>query len=920
MDAPNARLHDPKSDAPSRGTAGSAALPEPIDVPLGPPGVDAPEGERLPAMQGPAREGAPAISAISDVTFPNETLVVTGAGLAGARLRVWAGGRLADVEPLRTAADRMQAVVPRDLPTAVMLVWPVRGEAMGAPIRVNGATLWWAWPARARACASGQTVRVFGKSLTLGDASPHVYLRGPGRSEWLRVVGSNPYHLEAALPDDLAAGTYCVWAHNGSGGAWGWSEAASFDVVAAPDEAALEEFRVDGFAAARTDGNDWEAITAAVHAAEEAGGGIVVFGPRAYHVDRPVTIAGDGPHGIHLVGAGMGEHRWSNAPAPDDHKVEHTLSAAFTAIEPLPDQPSPPELVRLTRRYSSVRDMTLLNHADGAKQRCLGVCAHDVVVERVRAIVVDERPRFEGWDVPEDQVTQAQYQQRLQDEGVMRIDAPGKANIVVRHCEFHHPGAGIDTPRLRGKLHHHPDSAPCPPGTDYIQIADCCFRGYFDGRLEPYMKDRRWQGLRGWLNMAWVNNNCRNVIVERCDLAGADKAHFKVMTRSLNHVNTSIRELYLAHNTGHDLAPTSMSPGYHENKGEQFLFHLMYPQGGLFDVVDASDDSVTVDPSDPRYGPGDGRRPAVDFNGLEFGAVPGDADVNPTHWVVFLCAGRGAGQYRVVRECKRRAGRAVLRLEEPWRVAPDATSRLTLNAAYRRIIIYGNEIDGGFSDHRIKSHGVTFWANSFENVIAGNTYRNLAGGVVINTFYRCPTGWNLTRDNRIENMRGNGGDTVFPGKAAFYVDHVRALSPAAEDRVWYSVGNIARSNRCSGADVVAFLHRPDYARIDPSNPNLPEATRELLLMPRGDNTVVNYEYPDTPNGGIMMSVVENNLFDTADEGIVISSPVNWLLLRDNEVRLSDPAQPVIVDESAGRGEARGARDVLVVSDELVMGA
>ena len=152
--------------------------------------------------------------------------------------------------------------------------------------------------------------------------------------------------------------------------------------------------------------------------------------------------------------------------------------------------------------------MTLLNHADQGKQRCMSICAHDVVIERVRAIVVDERPRFEGWDIPEEQVTMEEYRRRLQDEGVMRINAPGRANIVVRQCEFHHPGAGIDTPRLRGILHHHPDSAPCPVGTDYIQIADCTFRGYFDGRLEPHLKDRRFQGLRGWFNMAWVNNNC----------------------------------------------------------------------------------------------------------------------------------------------------------------------------------------------------------------------------------------------------------------------------------------------------------------------------------------------------------------------------------------------------------------------------
>ena len=856
----------------------------------------------------------PAISAVSEVTFPDETAIITGAGLDEARLLIWAGGELVEVQPLRTCDDRMQAVVPKGLPVSTMLVWPVRAGAVGAPIRVNGATAWWAWPARPCAQAEGQTVRIFGRNLSLSGAMPRVYLHGPGVDAWLDIVRCNPYHIEAALPDGLAEGTYTIWAHNGTGGQWGWSEALTFDAVSAPTQEGLPTFNVADFGATADDGSDAsEGIAAAVRAAEAAGGGIVALGPGRYSLGRMITVAGDGPTGIHLVGAGMGEHRWTNAPEPSDHKVSHHFSGTFTVVGPMQGRRAPKELVRVERRHSSIADMTFITHADSGKQRCLSLCAHDLLVARVRGIVVDERPRFEGWDVPEDEVTREDYEARLQDESVMRIDAPGRANIVVRNSEFHHPGAGIDTPRLRGQMHHHPDSGPCPPSTDYIQIVDCVFRGHFDGRLEPHMENRRYQGLRGWFNMAWVNSNCKNVIVEGCDIAGADKAGHKVITRSLNHTNTSIRDLYLAHNTGRDLAPTSATVGYHENKGEQFLFHLMYPQGGLFDVVAADGESVVVDPTDPKYAPDRGKRPSVNFDGPAFSAVPHDIDLNPSHWVVFICAGRGVGQYRVVHACERTDGKVTLRTERPWRVTPDCTSRITLNAAYRRIIIYANDLDGGLSDPPIKSHGVTFWANSFDNIIAANVYRNLTGGVVINSFYRCPTGWNLTRDNRMENIRGNGGDTVFPGKGAFYVDHIRALHPAPEDRVWYSVGNVARHNACSGADVAAYLHRPDYANLDEANPALPEATRKLLLMPRGDNAVVGYSYPDTPNGGLMMSVLEHNRFHAADQGIVISSPVNWLLLRHNDVRLTDPQAPMLIDESIGRGDAPSARDVLVLA-------
>jgi hypothetical protein len=235
-----------------------------------------------------------------------------------------------------------------------------------------------------------------------------------------------------------------------------------------------------------------------------------------------------------------------------------------------------------------------------------------------------------------------------------------------------------------------------------------------------------------------------------------------------------------------------------------------------------------------------------------------------------------------------------------------------LNAAYRNITIYNNTLDGGNSDPLIKSHGVTFWANAFGNIIAKNTFRNLTGGVVINSFYRCPTGWNLTRDNRMEHILGNGGDTVFPGRAAFYVDHIRVLEPPPADRVWYAVGNIFRQNDCTDGDVIAYLHRPDCAWLEEGNPNLPEATRKLLQMPRGDNTAIYYRYPETPNGGVMMSVLENNRFVNIHKGIVLSSPVNWLLLRNNEIKMLRSDAAAIVDESIESGHNHGARETLQI--------
>jgi hypothetical protein len=80
-------------------------------------------------------------------------------------------------------------------------------------------------------------------------------------------------------------------------------------------------------------------------------------------------------------------------------------------------------------------------------------------------------------------------------------------------------------------------------------------------------------------------------------------------------------------------------------------------------------------------------------------------------------------------------------------------------------------------------------------------------------------------------------------------------------------------------------------------------------MPRGDNQVVNYSYPETPEGGMMMSVLENNRFAHVRRGMVVSSPLNWLLLRNNEIQ-ARPDVPILIDETVLAGHGHGARATL----------
>ncbi len=239
------------------------------------------------------------------------------------------------------------------------------------------------------------------------------------------------------------------------------------------------------------------------------------------------------------------------------------------------------------------------------------------------------------------------------------------------------------------------------------------------------------------------------------------------------------------------------------------------------------------------------------------------------YWIAFICAGRGVGQWRVVTGAQ--AG--TLTMDTPWRVVPDESSRVVLTVSYRQNIVYANTINNSELDREHKNHGVIFWYNGFDNVVAGNRFHNQTAGVVFNHGFRNPTAWNLTRDNVISQMYGMAGDTS--RNAALYVDHYRwgAGWPAEEDRVWYSVGDIVRSNTGDHAAVAAYVHT------------------------RGMEKNRTQEYPPHPNGGIMMKVLEHNAFSSVDEGIVVSGPANWVLLRENSVKPSDPKTPAAYDET-----------------------
>jgi hypothetical protein len=814
---------------------GNTTWPAPADVPEAVAGVDSPGGAGLPDIAGAASPDAPAIAAISDVTFPDETLVITGERLDGATLQVWAEGGTFDIRPLRSAANRMQAVVPRDASCSTMLVWLVKDGQAGAPIRVNGATAWWAWPPRVEAGSRPATVRVFGKNLRLPTvADPRLVLvDDSGVPRTLKLKTSNPYSLQADLPDDLKPGIYCVRAHNGTGGVYGWSEAVTFEVVE-PLKIPDAVFAVDDYLDAAGD-SDRGAILLAIEAAVKQGGGIVHFAARHYRDVVGATAQRDTiglPEGVPIVlrGAGMGGYDWHHDPTTITGTGTLVSSAATHVRHPV---------FELQGRGQRVEDMTILvqgtAQASGPdmEQRISGINLKgaDQRVQRVRLVRSEHCGHW-----------------------LLMSLTRGTANNEIVDCEFYHAATGIRV----------------MPGSHFTRIANCRMRGHYS------------QGRSTDANSVQCDGN--HLILENCDFAGLNKTGGKILGRTFLSGNGYMSLAYLAGNRSENVGSHSSVPGIDGNTSEQYLFHVGDRDGGLFRVVQGDPGGVVLEEkAASMLDQSVVTRPWTTT--MDRAGKRRDGD-----WAMFVAGGRGVGQWRLL--SPESAGEN-LRVTKPWRVIPDATSTVIVQRVFRNNIIYDNVINPSPDPAEAEDHktvGVFWWINCFENITAGNTMKNLGVGVGLSIFSGAERGdtanvWNLTRDNIFENMIGGVGDAA--PVPVFYSDHHIGDGWAGlqEDfDHWRTVGNIFRGNH--GEGTTALAHH-GWMRFD----EIGAGYRRRGTFEQHGHRI---KYQAGPEKGMVMSVLENNVLLGGRRGILLSAPANWTLLRNNRLEVLD-ADNVLVE-------------------------
>lgn len=850
-------------------------------------------------MSGGPDSGAPEIAMISEIGFSGDSLAVTGRGFEDVVFKLWNGDQTTSVIPITTGyvevdagADRAALTLPAGLPKSTYFIWPTKvvgdTELVGTPIRVNAPQVTWSYPSEIRRIGStaGINLKVFGRNLAkpgrrtyavieggstfllnaLPSTDPILPVSAPGEVE-ARV---EPYHLDITLPD-LNPGTYQLRVYSGGGGKFGWSEPFPIKVVSATAVNNGHYFVSSYYAAANDGVDDTQQLQNAIDAAFSAGGGTVRLHAGEYNISYPLQLK----QGVTIDGVGVATYN------PETRSVDVNTSNTLIRFKATTPHPNPPaSLIEITGADCGIRELTLLNDNTGHDQSVVKISGENARRIKIRdtIFVVHDKRRWRenqtinaGIPAPYED-TYLPYNTTLLDngfidDGALWVDTYGPVDLSVSTCKFYTPGPGIQLGQLQPSWNSMEQHLP---STDSVEIVNCTFRGTYAG--EPNrQKNASASGRAVGVFLA----NAKRVSVQGCDFAGVAKTQRAIMCRTLLAFNSANRFFQFAHNYSENVGSHPSAVNMDANQGEQYLFHWRHPFSGIFFVTSAGSDFVRVrinyidedpDEDDPHY-----FRDHVNSRIL---SGVGERVGQDYHWIAFISKGKGAGQYREIVSKEPYSTYAMrLNLDRPWRVVPDATSRINVIPAYRDLVLYNNYLDGGPGDPTHKIHGPTLYFEAFGNHMVKNTIKRVTAGVIFASRYRSPSAWNYALENIIEDIvDGYTGDTAKePCALNDQIYQTTPEWPAEENpatydigQVWYSVGNVFRGNICNEV-INGITVRARYTGR--ARTNIPNPVEHV-------------------GAGMMLNIIEKNTID-AVRGMTFSLPVNGAYVNNNTIIASE---------------------------------
>lgn len=237
---------------------------------------------------------APQIADWTRQSGAGETMVLTAEGVnpSNALFIAYGEGMKSGVQTkVESACDiplvdgrQCSVTLPPTLPSRELyLIWPHNEHGFGEPVAINRAEAWWVGFDTVN---PGETFYIYGRNLTLDGTNAYCYIVEMG--EWLTSTDANPYKAAFTMPATAANRTYTIYAHNGHGQAYGWSEPLSIGVESAYSWSA-NTLNVTNYGANGSDaGDDRAAFVSAIGAASD--GDTLYIPDGTYYLSSTFTV------------------------------------------------------------------------------------------------------------------------------------------------------------------------------------------------------------------------------------------------------------------------------------------------------------------------------------------------------------------------------------------------------------------------------------------------------------------------------------------------------------------------------------------------------------------------------------------------------------------------------------------------------
>jgi hypothetical protein len=510
-----------------------------------PPLLTASDYGKLPSLGGtglhPLAVGGginiPELGYVTNCTYPDETLGITGKNLGLATLAIWGEGKTLETTALRTnTTDKMQCVSTLEIPYAtytqrmrrsVNILWAKNANGWSYPYRINRPEIVTPLPST-KPLDSNRQVRLFGKNLSINSRLTVVFAqRNSEKPVRVNVLYAKEYEVCCELPANYGEGTWKFWVHNGTGGQdYGWSDPISV-IIIAPLVYKDDVFNVDDMAGA----NVSLKFEAAMLAAYTNGGGIVRFGPGTYS---------------------LSVNTW-RFPAHDAN--------------------SPPVIME-----GAGKDVTIIN-SDSSTELPMRLAARGTIIRNLSSVHVlwsfgNRYQRIENCNLSADQTPFNAYGEYFTNTHTR--GGINELNITVENCLIYSTNNCASTYEASN-----------------IHFKNCKFyAAYYNGVITNGTNDPNANNLtnHGITFYGSVEN-----VVEDCYFQSHDPVNGKIMTRAIaTWWNCESRNVII-NNTMRWVGAFNTSPAVNrnDNTGECILFHGQV--GGLKGTVDsATSGNVTL--------------------------------------------------------------------------------------------------------------------------------------------------------------------------------------------------------------------------------------------------------------------------------------------------------------------------------------